>query len=213
MSEVRLQIGTCGWEHKDWLGSFYPDDLPESWRLDYFSNALNVVLVPQRVWLSWSQTKITEILESVEGGFGFYLALQNELEGGVKNKKTVLQLQAILSALGTNVLGFVVWSEQVFTLSTFLQRPVTLISTQHRLSGWAWLKEGVWLSGNPLGFISTLPKEGRDLAKLLTEFVGSLSSLKLEKSDIIPVAFIVGGESVDMQQVANLKTIAELLGY
>lgn len=213
MSEVRLQIGTCGWEHKDWLGSFYPDDLPESWRLDYFSNELNVVLVPQRVWLSWSQTKITEILESVEGGFGFYLALQNELEGGVKNKKTVLQLQAILSALGTNVLGFVVWSEQVFTLSTFLQRPVTLISTQHRLSGWAWLKEGVWLSGNPLGFISTLPKEGRDQAKLLTEFVGSLSSLKLENSDIIPVAFIVGGESVDMQQVANLKTIAELLGY
>ena len=208
-----LQIGTCGWEHEGWLGHFYPDDLPESWRLDYFSNEFNVVLVPQQVWLSWSQTTIKAIVESVDDNFGFYLALQNEFEGGVKNKKTVLQLQSILSILGTSVLGFVVWSEQAFTLSTFLQRPVTLVSTQHRLSGWAWLKEGVWLSGNPLGFVSALPKEGKEQAKLLTEFVESLSNIKLGDSDIIPVAFIVGGDSVDMQQVANLKTIGELLGY
>jgi len=208
-----LQIGTYGWEYEEWLGRFYPEDLPKSWRLDYFSNELSLVLVPQQAWLSWSPAMIQSIIESVEGDFGFYLALQDELEGGVKNEKTVLQLQLILSVLGTRVLGFVIWSEQAFTLSTFLQRPVTLVSTQHRLSGWSWQKEGVWLSGNPLGFVSLLPKEGKEQAKLLTEFVESLSNIKLEDSDIIPVAFIVGGDSVDMQQVANLKTIGELLGY
>jgi len=53
--QIALQVGTNGWEHDEWLGVFYPDDLPESWRLDYFSNAFNVVLVPQQAWLSWSQ--------------------------------------------------------------------------------------------------------------------------------------------------------------
>ncbi len=207
-----LQIGTYGWEREEWSRNFYPEDLPKSWRLDYFSNELSVVLVPQQVWLSWSPEMVQRIAESVEGDFGFYLALHNEFEGGVKNKKTKLHLKSILSILDMRALGFVVWSEQPFTLSTFLQRPVTLISTQYRLSGWSWRKEGCWLSGNPLGFVSALPKEGKEQARLLTEFVESLSNIKLEDSDIIPVAFIVG-DAVDMQQVTNLKTIGELLGY
>ncbi len=211
--QITLQVGTNGWEHDEWLGVFYPDDLPESWRLDYFSNAFNVVLVPQQAWLSWSQETLQTIAESVGSDFGFYFALHDAFEGGVKNEKTVLQLNAIVSVLGANVLGFVVWSEKAFTLPTLLQRPVTLISTQHRLPGWSWKNEGVWLSGHPLGFVSMLPKEGKAQAKLLTEFVESLSSVILDDSDIISVAFIVGGNSVDIQQMANLKTIGELLGH
>ncbi|MCF6345084.1 MAG: hypothetical protein L3J00_01290 [Thiomicrorhabdus sp.] len=210
---ITLKIGTSGWEHDGWLGGFYPDDLPVSWRLDYFSNAFNVVLVPQQAWLAWSQATMQAIAESVESDFGFYFALHNELEGGVKNEKTVRQLRLILSILGSSVLGFVVWSEKAFTLSTLLQQPVTLVSTQHRLQGWSWQNEGLWLSGNPLGFVSRLPKEGKAQVKLLTGFVESLSDVKLDRSDILPVAFIVGGDLVDIQQTANLKTIGELLGY
>lgn len=44
MSDVL--IGTYGWEHRQWHGGFYPEELPEDWRFCFFSNRLRAVLVP-----------------------------------------------------------------------------------------------------------------------------------------------------------------------
>lgn len=46
-SQHELLIGTCGWQHAAWSGSFYPDDLPEDWQLGYYGNEFRVVLVPR----------------------------------------------------------------------------------------------------------------------------------------------------------------------
>jgi len=46
MWERDLSIGTYGWEHDEWVGGFYPDDLPDDWRLGYYSNRLKAVLIP-----------------------------------------------------------------------------------------------------------------------------------------------------------------------
>ena len=50
MSEHLVQIGACGWQHRDWIGEFYPDDLPEEWQLGYYGNEFQVVLVPASYW-------------------------------------------------------------------------------------------------------------------------------------------------------------------
>ena len=41
-----LLIGACDWRYPRWVGDFYPDDLPEDWRLGYYGNEFPVVLVP-----------------------------------------------------------------------------------------------------------------------------------------------------------------------
>lgn len=51
MSEHRVLIGACGWEHPGWQGTFYPDDLPEDWRLGFYANLHPVVWVPADAWL------------------------------------------------------------------------------------------------------------------------------------------------------------------
>ncbi|VAW50835.1 hypothetical protein MNBD_GAMMA06-453, partial [hydrothermal vent metagenome] len=44
--------GAYGWRQKHWSNSFYPEDLPaeDDWRLTYYSNEFDVVLVPADYW-------------------------------------------------------------------------------------------------------------------------------------------------------------------
>ncbi len=206
-----LQIGTYGWRHNDWVADFYPDDLPEAWQLDYFSNVYRVVLVPQSEWSTWSQQAMQEIVESIGDTFGFYLALDNDLNGGIKNRDVFVQITDVVSVLDSAILGVVVWSESPFVSLDLLPCPITLISSRHCLSGWQWCRKGVKISGNPFGWVETLPEDGKEQVALLTDFVASLSKDEHSKRSVLP--FIVGGGKINMQQVANLKTIGELLGY
>lgn len=52
--KIDIKTGAYGWRHSAWLNSFYPDDLPaegeEDWRLAYYSNEFNTVLVPTDYW-------------------------------------------------------------------------------------------------------------------------------------------------------------------
>ncbi len=41
-----ILIGTRGWDRPDWTGGFYPEALPDDWRLGYYVNHLRAVLVP-----------------------------------------------------------------------------------------------------------------------------------------------------------------------
>lgn len=47
-----LVVGTAGWQTPEINPSFYPEDLPCEWQLDYYSNFSNLVVVPQSFWLS-----------------------------------------------------------------------------------------------------------------------------------------------------------------
>ncbi len=216
-----LYIGTFGWRHDDWRGSFYPDDLPEEWQFDYFSNAFRVVLVPQEEWLTWSDETLCELQESIETPFYMYLELK---EAGLPNHffehacevmpldvcAELEQLKRVLSVLASSVAGLVVWSELEFTQRLLLDKPVTLVSRQYALPGWLWKKGGVCFSGHPLGVVFQLSSDGKEQVALLNDFMDSLSGVKAGTVSHVP--FIVGGK-INMQQVANLKTVGELLGY
>lgn len=50
-AEGRLLLGTCGWLRADWLVNYYPDDLPEDWRLAFYANDCDAVLLLEDLWL------------------------------------------------------------------------------------------------------------------------------------------------------------------
>ncbi|MCB1863907.1 MAG: hypothetical protein KDG50_00625 [Chromatiales bacterium] len=52
-----VRVGALGWDEPEWRNGFYPDDLPEDWRLGYYANEFSTVLVPQRLW--WNATDQT----------------------------------------------------------------------------------------------------------------------------------------------------------
>ncbi|MCB1722070.1 MAG: hypothetical protein H6959_08495 [Chromatiaceae bacterium] len=47
---VRLRLGTVGWERADWLRDYYPADIPDDWRLAYYANDCDCVLIPRALW-------------------------------------------------------------------------------------------------------------------------------------------------------------------
>jgi len=70
--ERAIRVGACGWGHEHWLDTFYPDDLPEDWRLNYYANEFSTVLVEEEKWRS-NLGKLDEWADAVSEGFLFYL--------------------------------------------------------------------------------------------------------------------------------------------
>ena len=67
-------VGARGWLHEYWMESFYPEDIPEDWRLGFYANEFNTLLVP---WSQWSESvdDLEEGLEDTADDFHLYLEL------------------------------------------------------------------------------------------------------------------------------------------
>ena len=50
MSDHSILIGACGWQYPEWDDSYYPEGLPEEWRLAFYGNEYPVVLIPAAYW-------------------------------------------------------------------------------------------------------------------------------------------------------------------
>ncbi len=202
-----IQIGIYGWHRADLVGQFYPEDLPSEWQLDYYSNAFRVVLVPQLEWMNWCEDDLHAIIEAVEAPFYFYFAVENDLTA-----ENLSQLTRIVGALKVQACGVVVWSEKPFEQTEIVGLPVTLISTQYKLPGWSWQNKNLWMSGEPLAYVSGLTTDAKEQVVLLKAFMQSLVQSGLVKKEL-SAPCIVGGDAIDMAQVTNLKVIGEFLGY
>ncbi len=70
-SDYGLRVGACGWQHKYWVPSFYPEDCPEDWRLGFYANEFSSVMVPARCWPE--DYDVEHWCEEVSPRFRFYL--------------------------------------------------------------------------------------------------------------------------------------------
>ncbi|MFV2005124.1 MAG: DUF72 domain-containing protein [Gammaproteobacteria bacterium] len=70
-----INLGAYGWRHAHWAATFYPEDLPveegEDWRLTYYSNEFNSVLVPSSYWQSAQRIDCETWLDDVHDDFRF----------------------------------------------------------------------------------------------------------------------------------------------
>jgi len=67
-----ILIGARGWNHSAWQGPFYPDDLPEDWRLSYYANEFSTVLVPEDEWLNSNKEDIEQWFNDTNDEFVFF---------------------------------------------------------------------------------------------------------------------------------------------
>ena len=67
-------VGSRGWLHEQWIRSYYPEDIPDEWRLGFYANEFNTLLVP---WAQWSESTeaLEEGLEDTDDDFHLYLEL------------------------------------------------------------------------------------------------------------------------------------------
>jgi hypothetical protein len=75
MAKPDIRIGTTGWRHEAWNSSFYPDDLPHEWRLTYYSNEFDSVLVPADYLTGADPESLHTWIEDTNESFTFFVEL------------------------------------------------------------------------------------------------------------------------------------------
>ncbi len=76
---AEMIIAPYGWKGEKWQ-PYYPDDLPQQWQLDYFSNEFRAVVIPASYISSKNGTGlITDWLDSVDEEFSFYFIIDKSL--------------------------------------------------------------------------------------------------------------------------------------
>ena len=78
----RLLVGTLGWAHDHWGGIYYPEELPEEWRLAYYCNDFRSTLVPADHWRDAPAAALGELAGEIDAGFSVVLGLPEEGPGG-----------------------------------------------------------------------------------------------------------------------------------
>lgn len=98
-----LMVGTNGWNHSQWVGDYYTDDLPDDWRFAYYSNDYRSVLVPAD-HIS-SNAAVSEWAEDCDEAFRFVVEIPKNCL--LNEDETLLQsfLQRIAS-LRSHLAGF-----------------------------------------------------------------------------------------------------------
>ena len=69
----RIRPVRTGWDPTPGDADFYPDDLPEDWRLTYFANALDGVALDAAAWGPVDSGRIAQWCSDVPASFAFYL--------------------------------------------------------------------------------------------------------------------------------------------
>ena len=70
-----LSVGARGWQHPGWRDNYYPDDLPEDWRLDFYANEFRQVLLPFEAWSAIGPDEVGEWIDATDTGFRFFVEM------------------------------------------------------------------------------------------------------------------------------------------
>jgi len=70
---AELVVTTRGWDHPGWQEGFYPEDMPEDWRLAYFANSFPLVLLSASELPGLNKDTVEEWVDELEDDFAFYL--------------------------------------------------------------------------------------------------------------------------------------------
>lgn len=103
-----INLGAYGWLHPHWLNTFYPEDLPEDWRLGYYSNEFSTVLVPARYWQGLHVDVCQDWLDDVHPGFQFFI----ECNGSMFDMVSLADFTEAVQVLKPQLSGLVFLDEQ-----------------------------------------------------------------------------------------------------
>jgi hypothetical protein len=84
-----LMVGTWGWDHAAWAGSYYPEELPEDWRFGYYSNEYRAVLMPASHW--HLQQPLEDWIQDADDAFRMVLELPDVLAHAAEDWQSLWQ--------------------------------------------------------------------------------------------------------------------------
>ena len=98
---ARVRIGTIGWLFDNWDRDYYPQDIPQEWKLGYYANEFTAVVVPEALWIKADAEQLEEMVEDIHKDFGFYFRIEGHWP-------TIQQRERLKLTFAENFLGFLV---------------------------------------------------------------------------------------------------------
>lgn len=183
-----LRVGSYGWQHPHWLGSFYPDDLPADWQLGYYANEFNTVLVPTHYLQD--DCDIEQWLDDVHEAFRFYLQAPVARESLQRFEQQCAQLGSYLG-------GVVSQSGLQLDIRAPVYHDHDGVDDRHRV----WRPGGQGQSG-----VAMMTLEACDL-KTQRAWLDEFSRLSTGHLQ----AVFLADESLTLSQLRDFKTLVELM--
>jgi len=147
MSETpthQYHVGSAGWDHVAWAGSFYPDDLPPEWRLSYYNNFFTCTYLSYAEWSQQDPATLAQWVEDTLERFRFVLQLpRGGAAPGDAHKLEVLAPRTGLLVEEGATFPQLLWLDAAQDLKSMAQRlqelaqsasPVFIVSRDHDLS-------------------------------------------------------------------------------
>lgn len=100
-----VQVAARGWDHPGWVTDFYPDDLPEDWRLTYYANEFSRVVVPSEVMRGADEAMLASWADDVGERFRFFIEIPEELAWSLGPEGLQHNLAVLGDKLGGVLMG------------------------------------------------------------------------------------------------------------
>lgn len=218
----QLAVGARGWEHDGWMASFYPDDLPSSWRLAYYANEFSCVLVPAEQWQCSDPADVAGWAADVPERFLFFVEV--EAAAGERPRNAALAWNRRLDPLRRRLGGMLLRIEEACLDSAAPQTLITALAAEQpvwvepprsgTLPGWVEASgaQWSWVGQERLAGQSVLGLANDPGDVVLRELRRLIQGL-LDAAPQAEQAFLMfAGNPPCIESLRHAVTIAHLLG-
>ena len=97
--QQKIRIGACAWSFEDWCGAFYPADLPDSHRLEFYARYLPAVEVDSTFYGAPAENTVRRWVEMTPAVFRFACKLPREITHACRLRDCSAELNSFLRAI------------------------------------------------------------------------------------------------------------------
>jgi hypothetical protein len=212
-----INVGAYGWLHPHWINSFYPEGLPADWRLGYYSNEFNTVLVPSFYWQEQYLADCAALLDDVHSDFQFFI----ECDDRIFDTVSLLELAEALKILKPQLSGLVfsgalqmekAIDERFLELADSLE--VDMIAGQSVPGA-----EKLWRPGDsrdnrqqPARF-AIIEDDLRDLREVRSSIEPFISQLQDQDEEGSGASLIVSHPQLQVADLSKFRSVLEIMGH
>ena len=212
-----INVGAYGWLHRHWTNSFYPEDLPADWRLGYYSNEFNTVLVPSFYWQEQYLTDCAALLDDVHSGFQFFIECDDQIFDTV----SLLALTEALRILKPQLSGLVFLGgaqvekaidERFLKLADSLE--VHLIAAQSAPGAdKLWRPDGASANCQRQARFAIIEDDLRDMRAVRSDIEPFISQLPDQEKADSDAALIVSHPQLQAADLSRFRSVLEIMGH
>lgn len=220
-----INLGAYGWRHKHWSNTFYPEDLPvedgEDWRLAYYSNEFNAVLVPADYWQTEQIDDCEDWLDSVHPDFQFFV----ECHHGMFDTISLTDLTGALKKL-TPRLSALVFLEENQQVSDAIKKQFIELVDSLEIDVYGSVlgsgKPAIWRPDRPpasphenlqqsgFAFIEDELSDLRSARVYVEQFAAQINDTVVNAAE---ATLIVNHPQLQAGNLSKFRSVLEIMGY